>query len=102
MSENIINFVVALRRIPPLSDLTGDEERLLFELKTLKDDEPDLTVAGVYHRLQGRPASMKSYHNFTGLKEKGLVEVAVDQQDGGKRKITFTWSAERLFKKLGA
>ncbi|MEN9393751.1 MAG: hypothetical protein RLZZ104_2094, partial [Pseudomonadota bacterium] len=30
-----INFLVSLRRLPPLSKLSGDEERMLFELRLL-------------------------------------------------------------------
>ncbi len=99
VAQSVLNFLVSVRRLPPLSELTGDEERLLFELKALQDSGVDLTVAGVYKLLQGKSGST-AYRNLTGLKEKGLVDVAVDGQDGRKRNIAFTLTAERLFRQF--
>lgn len=31
--QRLLNFMIALRRMPPLSELSGDEERLLFEIR---------------------------------------------------------------------
>ena len=57
----LINFLVALRRLPPLSELSGDEERLLFELYRLaeKRDEP-LFVSDVYD-LGGAKSASAAY-----------------------------------------
>lgn len=99
VTESVLNFLVSVRRLPPLSELTGDEERLLFELKALQDAGVDLTVTGVYKLLQGKSGST-AYRNLTGLKEKGLVDVAVDEQDGRRRNIAFTLTAERLFRQF--
>lgn len=41
----LLNLLVSLRRLPPLADLSGDEERLLFELKALLDRQGSLRVS---------------------------------------------------------
>lgn len=99
VTKSVLNFLVTVRRLPPLNELTGDEERLLFELKAMQDAGVDLTMTDIYKLLQGKSGST-AYRNLTGLKEKGLVDVAVDEQDGRKRNITFTLTAERLFRQF--
>lgn len=96
----LINFLVALRRLPPLSELTGDEERLLFELYRLaeKRDEP-LFVSDVYD-LGGAKSASAAYRDLVGLREKGLVKITVDKEDKRKRQIAFTSTAVDLFGKL--
>lgn len=96
----LINFMVALRRLPPLSKLTGDEERLLFELYRLaeKRDEP-LFVSNVYD-LGGAKSASAAYRDLVGLRKKGLVEISVDKDDKRKRQIAFTSTAVDLFGKL--
>ena len=49
--ERLLNFLVSIRRLPPLSELSGDEERMLFELRalwqkrgTMEDDRRKRTV----------------------------------------------------------
>ena len=96
---NLVNFLVALRRLPPLGNLTGDEERLLFELKALENSGKDLTVAHVYALLVAKSGST-SYRNLANLKEKGLVSISSDPSDGRKRLISFTPEAESLFDAL--
>jgi len=98
---NLVNLLVALRRLPPLGTLTGDEERLLFELKALEDNEETLTVSHVYDLLEGKSGST-SYRNLTSLKEKGLVSISSDPNDGRKRFISFTPSADGVFSALGS
>lgn len=98
-SIKLINFLVALRRLPPLSNLSGEEERLLFELYLLAEKQGELSVSDVYE-LGGGKSSSTAYRNFVNLKEKGLVEVTVDADDKRKRHVTFTIAAERLFAAL--
>ena len=98
---NLVNLLVALRRLPPLGTLTGDEERLLFELKALEDSEETLTVSHVYDLLADKSGST-SYRILTSLKEKGLVSISSDPNDGRKRFISFTPSAEAVFSALGS
>lgn len=96
---NLINLLVALRRLPPLGTLTGDEERLLFELKALEDGGKTLTVSDVYDLLTAKSGST-SYRILMSLKKKGLVAISIDQRDGRKRLISFTSEAEALFHDL--
>jgi len=98
---NLVNLLVALRRLPPLGTLTGDEERLLFELKALEDNEEALTVSHVYDLLEDKSGST-SYRNLTSLKEKGLVSISTDPNDGRKRFISFTPDADTIFSALGS
>jgi len=98
---NLVNLLVALRRLPPLGTLTGDEERLLFELKALEDSEEALTVSHVYDLLEDKSGST-SYRNLTSLKEKGLVSISTDPNDGRKRFISFTPDADTIFSALGS
>ena len=98
---NLVNLLVALRRLPPLGTLTGDEERLLFELKALEDNEETLTVSHVYDLLEDKSGST-SYRILTSLKEKGLVSISSDPNDGRKRFISFTPSADAVFSALGS
>lgn len=96
----LVNFLVALRRMPPLSELSGDEERLLFELYRLAEgrDEP-LGVSDVYD-LGGTKSASAAYRNLVGLRKKGLVKITVDKDDKRKRHITFTSTAVDLLGKI--
>lgn len=92
----LINFLVSLRRLPPLSELSGEEERLLFELYQIWEANGELSVSDVYALGGGKSAST-AYRNLVNLKDKGLVDIAVDADDKRKRHVTFTKSAQQLF-----
>lgn len=92
--------MVALRRLPPLSELSGDEERILFELKAVLDQNGALSVSDVYDLGEGKSSST-AYRLLMGLKNKGLVEITVDDTDKRKRHVEFTPIAARLFAALG-
>ena len=96
----LVNFMVALRRLPPLSELSGDEERILFELKAIWDKKGLLSVADAYELSEGKSSST-AYRLLMGLKDKGLVDISVDSADKRKRLVTFTPSASKLFIALG-
>ena len=96
----LINFMVALRRLPPLSALSGDEERILFELKTIWDKNGLLSVSDAYELGEGK-SSTTAYRLLMGLKDKGLVDIKVDHADRRKRLVTFTPLASKLFLALG-
>lgn len=97
--QNLLNFLVALRRLPPLSSLTGDEERLLFELRELSQQQGALSVADVYDLAAGKSAST-AYRQLISLKDKGLLDVSVIETDRRKRLVTFTPAAEAIFTAL--
>jgi hypothetical protein len=92
----LLNFMVNLRRLPPLSELSGDEERMLFELRALWDKQGALTVADVYDLGINQSAST-SYRQLVSLKDKGLLEISVAEDDKRKRDVGFTKAAEDLF-----
>ncbi len=74
----VINLLVGLRRLPPLSELTGEEERLLFELKSLYDEQGFLSVSDAYDLISGKSATT-SYRN---LMIRGLFQSVLMAQMG--------------------
>lgn len=96
---NVVGFLVALRRMPPLSLLSGEEERLLFELYDLWIARSALSMSDAYE-LRGGKSSITAYRYLLGLKEKGLVEITVDARDKRKRVVSFTPVAHELFASL--
>lgn len=97
----LLNFMVSLRRLPPLSQLSGDQERMLFELRALWEKKRSLSVADVYDLGAGHSAST-SYRQLIALKDKGLLNISVAADDGRKRDVTFTKAAEALFSALAS
>lgn len=95
-----LNLLVSLRRFPPLSQLSGDEERMLFELRALWEKKGSLSVADCYE-LGGSQSAITSYRQLVALKDKGLLEISVSEDDKRKRDVTFTKAAESLFAALG-
>lgn len=96
----LINFLVSIRRLPPLSELSGDEERFLFELHEIWVRQGSLSVNDTYG-LGGRKSASTAYRLLMALKAKGLVYVSIDEADKRKRDITFTGTAQDLFAALG-
>lgn len=97
--QRLLNFLVSIRRLPPLSELSGDEERMLFELRALWERRGALTVADAYDLAKGS-SSITSYRRLMALKDKGLVDVAGMEDDRRKRTVKFTPTAEELFSRL--
>lgn len=54
------------RCLPPLSELSGDEERMLFELRALWEKKGSLSVADAYDLSAGHSAST-SYRQLIAL-----------------------------------
>ena len=96
----LLNLLVSLRRLPPLSELSGDEERLLFELKALFDRQGALPVNDAYDLIGGRSGTT-AYRQLMVLKEKGLVVVEVDEADRRRRHVHFTDLANNVFRAVG-
>ena len=96
---NLINLLVSLRRLPPLSELTGEEERMMFELKVLYDRRGALSVADVYDLMGGKSATT-AYRNLIGLKDKGLVSIEIDETDKRRRHVHFTDLANNVFRAI--
>jgi DNA-binding MarR family transcriptional regulator len=96
----LISFMVSLRRLPPLSELTGEEERLLFELYEIWERSGEISVSDVYGLGHGKSAST-AYRTFISLKDKGMVDVSVDDNDKRKREVSFTNIARQLFSAMG-
>ena len=96
----LLNLLVSLRQLPPLSELTGDEERLLFQLKALFDQQASLSVTDVYDLIGGKSGTT-AYRLLMSLKEKGLVIVEVNDADKRRRHVHFTDLANNVFNAVG-
>ena len=96
----LLNFMVSLRRLPPLSELSGDEERMLFELRVLWEKQGALSVADVYG-LGIKQSDSTSYRQLIALKNKGLLAISVAEVDKRRRDVSFTKTAEDLFSVIG-
>ena len=83
-----------------MSELSGDEERILFELKAIWDRNGSLSVSDAYALGEGK-SSTTAYRLLIGLKDKGMVDIKVDNADKRKRLVTFTPLASKLFVALG-
>lgn len=92
----MLNFIVSLRRLPPLSELSGDEERMLFELRVLWDKQGSISVADAYS-LGVNQSDSTSYRQLIALKNKGLLQISVAADDKRRRDVSFTKTAEDLF-----
>lgn len=98
-SVKLVNFLVSLRNLPPLSEISGEEERLLFALYALCEKQGRLSVSDVYN-IHGNKSASTAYRQLMSLKEKKLIDVQTDVSDKRKRHINFTPAAERLFAAL--
>ena len=96
----LLNLLVSLRQLPPLPELTGDEERLLFQLKALFDRQGALSVLDVYDLIGGKSGTT-AYRQLMSLKEKGLVVIEVDEADKRRRYVHFTDLANNVFRAVG-
>lgn len=99
-SIRLINLLNSLRRLPPLSNLSGDEERMLFELRELESTKGALSVHDVYDLIVSQSSST-SYRQLMALKKHGFVEVTVTNADRRMRVVRFTRQAENLFRSFG-
>ena len=97
--EHLINLMVQLRRTAPLSGLTGDEERLLFELYVMAQAHSQILVTDVY-QCPGFGSRSSSYRTLVSLREKDIVAFDVDETDRRKRRVTFTDAAQIIFSSL--
>jgi DNA-binding MarR family transcriptional regulator len=93
----LINFLVSLRRLPPLSELSGEEERMLFELYALAQEKDPILVTDVYG-LSGFGSRSTGYRTLVALREKGVVEFEANDPDRRKRHVRFTETADNIFK----
>ena len=85
--ERLLNFLVGIRRLPPLSELSGDEERMLFELRARWQERGALTVADAYDLAKGS-SSITSYRRLIALKDKGLELHQLIESIGKSRELS--------------
>lgn len=96
----LLNFLVSLRRLPPLCELSGDEERMLFELRARWEATGKLTFTDAYDIMPEQSVAT-SYRQVLNLREKGLLDITTVEEDRRKRTIRFTPLAENLFSHFG-
>lgn len=76
----LLNLLDAVRRLSPFSTLTAEEEQLLFRLLVRWEGTETFTVGDIMK--EDRSASPSSaYRRLCSLRDKGMVELMVDQFD---------------------
>ena len=98
MQRKILNFMVSLRRLPPLSSLSGQEERMLFDLLDAHQAGRTLLVRDAMHIGELPPAT--AYRHVVALRKKGLIDFISDPHDARKKEIVFLPPAVDLLKQL--
>jgi len=92
----LVNLLVFLRGLPPLSSLTGDEERLLFAIYGALQNHSELSVSDVYELVADKSAA-SAYRRLMSLQKKGLVHIGIDDFDKRRRRIALTKAADNFF-----
>lgn len=98
MQLRVLNFMVSLRRLPPLSMLSGQEERMLFDLLDAHHSGQTLLVRDAMQLGDAPPAT--AYRYVIALKKKGLIDFMTDPNDARKKEIVFLPPAIDLLKQL--
>jgi DNA-binding MarR family transcriptional regulator len=98
MQRRVLNFMVSLRRLPPLSSLSGQEERMLFDLLDAHQSGRTLLVRDAMHIGELPPAT--AYRHVIALRKKGLIDFISDPHDARKKEIVFLPPAVDLLKQL--
>lgn len=98
MQAKVLNFMVSLRRLPPLSSLSGQEERMLFDLLEAHSSGRTLLVRDAMNLGELPPAT--AYRHVASLRKKGLIDFLSDPNDARKKEIVFLAPAINLLKQL--
>lgn len=81
----LMNMLNAIRGLSPFSELTADEERLLGDLIVRWHLTPSITVSDLMDSGV-TPSGSTTYRRLVALRDKGLVDMRVDEQD---RRVKF-------------
>ena len=98
MQRKVLNFMVSLRQLPPLSSLSGQEERLLFDLLEAHQSGRTLLVRDAMNIGKLPPAT--TYRHVVALRKKGLIDFLADPSDARKKEIVFLPPAIDLLERL--
>lgn len=81
----LLNLLNAIRGMSPFSDLTADEEQLLGQLVLRWQRDEQFTVGDLMQN-SGRTSPSTIYRRLIALRDKGLADLRVDQND---RRVKF-------------
>jgi DNA-binding MarR family transcriptional regulator len=95
----LLNMLRALRELSSFSDLTADEEQLLFDLVLRWHRNDAITVSDVMLDAE-RTSASTIYRRLLGLKEKGMVAFRVDQRDKRVKFVEPTAKADDYVQRL--
>ena len=98
MQAKVLKFMVSIRRLPPLSLLSGQEERMLFDLLEAHHSGRTLLVRDAMNLGNLPPAT--AYRHVASLRKKGLIDFLSDPNDARKKEIVFLPPAVNLLKQL--
>ncbi|MEN9682675.1 MAG: hypothetical protein RLZZ427_426 [Pseudomonadota bacterium] len=95
----LLNMLRALRELSSFSDLTADEEQLLFDLVLRWHRSDAITVSDVMLDAE-RTSASTIYRRLLGLKEKGMIAFRVDQRDKRVKFVEPTAKADDYVQRL--
>lgn len=97
----IFNLLDAIRRLSPFSNLTADEEQLLFRLILRWENAVPFTVGDIMKEdTSASPSS--TYRRLTCLCEKGLAELITDPDDRRIKFVRPTMLSEEFVREFNA
>ena len=90
----LFNMLRAIREMSPFCELTADEERLLDELLVRWHGSKRITVSDIMRDIAHVPQTT-TYRRLIALRDKGLVDLQVDEDDRRVKFVLPTSVAER-------
>lgn len=76
----LLNLLGAIRELSPFDMLSAEEDELLRNLLVRWHDAKDLSVSDIMSGMVGVSAAT-AYRRIISLRDKGLIELRVDQTD---------------------
>lgn len=97
----LLNMLNAIRGMNPFNELSGDEERVLGELVVRWHAVGAITMTDVMESGI-TPSPTTSYRRLIALRDKGFVNLRVDQDDKRVKYVEAAPAAEVYMARLGS
>lgn len=96
----LLNMLNAIRHMSPFSALTGEEERLLDELVVRWHSVGAITISDVMESGIA-PSQTTTYRRLIALRDKGLINLRVDEADKRVKYVEPAPAAEEYMARIG-
>lgn len=96
----LLNMLNAIRNMSPFSALSGEEERLLDELVVRWHSVGAITISDVMESGIA-PSQTTTYRRLIALRDKGLINLRVDEGDKRVKYVEPSSAAEEYMARLG-